>query len=68
MQGVNIMQVNRAEQILEASEKIEVLYKNSPIWIEKLNKTQNTAQVTVLGTTSKMEVPVNDLVETGLVQ
>jgi H-type small acid-soluble spore protein len=62
------MQSNRAEQILKAQEKIEVLYKNSPIWIEKLNKTQNTAQVTVLGSSSMMEVPVEDLVETGLVQ
>jgi H-type small acid-soluble spore protein len=62
-----LMQSKRVEEIISSPEKIEVLYRNNPIWIEKFNKGENTAQVTVLGSTQNMEVPVNDLVETGLV-
>ena len=52
---------NRAEQILKASEKIEVHHQGKPIWIEGIN--ENTANVTVVGTCHTMDVPFKELQE-----
>lgn len=61
------MQSKRVEEIINSPESIEVLYKDNPIWIEKFNSGESTAHVKVLGSTKQMDVPVDDLVETGLV-
>ena len=57
------MDINRAKQIVNASEKINVLYQGSPVWIEGISE-DNIAEVTSLsGRKTKMEIPVSLLEE-----
>lgn len=54
---------SRAKQILEAKEKINVLYQGSPVWIEGISD-NDIAEVTSLkGHRARIEVPVNLLEE-----
>jgi H-type small acid-soluble spore protein len=57
------MDTNRAEEIMRAPKKIEVVYNGQPVWIEGVNGT--SANVTVMGTCKTMDVPVADLQENG---
>ena len=57
------MEKNRAEEILRAPTKIEVVYDARPVWITGVNGT--SANVTVMGTSKTMDVPIADLKETG---
>lgn len=52
----------RARQIIDSPQKIEVLYQGSPVWIENVTD-NNTANVTYIETHDKVEVPVYRLVE-----
>jgi H-type small acid-soluble spore protein len=52
----------RAKQIMDSQDTIEVLYLNSPVWIENVTE-NNLAQVTYLDNKQKDEVPVYKLVE-----
>ena len=57
------MNINRARQIIESRDKIDVLYKDSPVWIEGVSE-NNVAEVTLLtGSRSRIEFPVNMLTE-----
>lgn len=56
------MDSTRAKQILNSNETIEVLYNNSPVWIENVMD-NNVARVSFLDTHRKEEVPVYKLVE-----
>lgn len=57
------MDIYRAKQIIEAKEKINVLYQGSPVWIEGVSD-NNIAEVTSLkGHKARIEVPVNMLEE-----
>ena len=57
------MDNKRAKEILnQTKENIPVLYNGSPVWIEDVNG-NNTAEVTDLNNNSKIEAPVNKLVE-----
>ena len=57
------MDTHRAKEILnQTKENIQVLYNGSPVWIEDVN-TNNTAEVTDLNNSNKIETPVNKLVE-----
>lgn len=58
------MDTHRAKEILnQTKENIPVLYNGSPVWIEDVN-TNNTAEVIDLNNNnSKIEAPVNKLVE-----
>lgn len=55
------MDSRRAKQILESHGVIEVLHNGSPVWIENIRG--ESAEVTYIGTSSKAEIPVNNLVE-----
>jgi H-type small acid-soluble spore protein len=52
----------RAKQIMNSQATIEVLYMNSPVWIENVME-NNLAQVTYLDNNKKDEVPIYKLVE-----
>jgi H-type small acid-soluble spore protein len=52
----------RVKQILESHGVIGIAYQDAPVWIEQLNQ-DDTAQVTLLGTNERVEVPVSDLIE-----
>lgn len=56
------MDSNRAKQILNSSENIDVLYNGSPVWLENV-KDNNMVEVTYLDTHKKEDVPVYKLVE-----
>ena len=57
------MEARRAEEILRSSETIQVLYNNSPIWIESVDQGRQTATVTKLGEEQGFQVPVSALYE-----
>ncbi|HOQ01428.1 MAG TPA: H-type small acid-soluble spore protein [Acetivibrio clariflavus] len=61
------MDSKRAKQIMESKGVIEVLYQGDPVWIENVLD-DNTVQVSNLQTNVKQDVPVNMLVEKGLVK
>ncbi len=56
------MDSNRAKEILNSQESIQVLYQGAPVWIESV-KANNTAEVTRLDSKNKEQVPVYMLVE-----
>lgn len=56
------MDSTRAKQIMDSKENIEVLYHNSPVWIENVMD-NNLALVSYLDTHRREEVPVYKLVE-----
>jgi len=57
------LEKRRAIQIMASDEKFEVIYKDKPVWIEGVN--ENTANVTVMGTCTTMDVPFTELHEPG---
>ena len=59
------MNINRAKEILEATENLEVLYHGSPVWLENVNSDNQMAYVRVLENDENIVVPVIDLNETG---
>ena len=59
------MIINRAKEIIESPENIEVLHNGNSVWIENVNTTNGTAQVRVLDNDNNIVVPVNELNETG---
>lgn len=60
------MLFNRANEILKQKrENIEVLHNGNQVWIENVNSLNNTAQIRVLENNQNIEVPVNELNETG---
>ncbi|MBC9786335.1 MULTISPECIES: H-type small acid-soluble spore protein [Heliobacterium] len=61
------MQAERAEEIIKASGMIEVLYQESPVWLKQVDKNKNTVMVRD-DDGKTMEVSLNDLRETGVVQ
>lgn len=63
MLGVILMLMKRASAILKSKNQIEVHYKNNPIWIESIHPEIGTAEIEVLGTKEKMQVPIRDLNE-----
>lgn len=56
------MDSKRAEQIMQSSETVQVLYQGSPVWIESI-KDNNTAEITYIDGKRKIEVPIYLLVE-----
>ncbi|RKD33436.1 H-type small acid-soluble spore protein [Thermohalobacter berrensis] len=59
------MDVQRANEILNSPNNIEVLYNNTPVWIEKINSEKGTANVKMLNNNTSIEVNTKNLVETG---
>lgn len=56
------MDSQRAKQIIESHGVIAVNYHDSPIWIEQIKDNEN-AEVTTLDTNQRIEVPMDELVE-----
>ncbi|HHW67567.1 MAG: Small acid-soluble spore protein family [Epulopiscium sp.] len=59
------MKPERAAQILNSQEQVEVLYQNEPVWIEDINDRNQTAVVRFIGSHHSRTVDLNDLTETG---
>ncbi|MBS3969934.1 MAG: H-type small acid-soluble spore protein [Clostridia bacterium] len=57
------MHYSRAEEILNSTRTIEVLYEGEPVWINSLNPNQQTAKVTIGDSNKRIDVHVNELVE-----
>lgn len=62
------MLIDRAQEILNSQNNIEVLYKNKSVWLEKVNNDRNTVSIKDLSSNMHIEVPVSELVETGIVK
>lgn len=61
------MKTQRAAEILNSPEQLEVLYQNEPVWIEDINDRNQTAVVRFIGSHHSRTVYVQDLLETGKV-
>lgn len=57
-----VLDSTRAKQILNSNETIEVLYNDSPVWIENVMD-NNVARVRFLDSDKTQELPVYELVE-----
>lgn len=57
------MDSNRARQIIDSKDNIDVRYQGAPVWLEGISD-NNTVEVTSLsGHKERMKVPVNMLEE-----
>lgn len=59
------MIIERAEEIMRSPNQIEVSYNNSPVWLENINRDNNTVKVKDIVNNKLFEAPVEDLVESG---
>jgi small acid-soluble spore protein H (minor) len=59
------MQLERVSEILKSPDNIEVLYNNNPVWIDDIDEDKKTVSVRFLNSDETLEVPVNELEETG---
>jgi Small acid-soluble spore protein H family. len=60
------MKFNRAEEILNnTSENIDVTYKDSSVWLERVNVSNETVLVKELTSNKLIEVDATDLTERG---
>lgn len=57
------MFIRRAEEIVHSQDVVQVFYKNNPVWIEKVDNNRETAYVKFLDNTTRMEVPLIELIE-----
>jgi small acid-soluble spore protein H (minor) len=57
------MNLKKAIEIVDSLGVINITYKNSPVWIENINRENRTAQVKDLKTDKFMEVSISELVE-----
>ena len=57
------MDINRARQIIDSDDKINVLYQGSPVWIEGVSDNNVAEIVSLKGHKARIEVPVNMLEE-----
>lgn len=57
------MLYSRAEEILSSPQKFEVLYQGQPVWINSLDQSTQTAQVTLTDTNGRKDIHVTELIE-----
>jgi len=57
------MKLKRAEEILNSKDNIDVFYRNSPVWIEDLDSNKDNADIIILDSKARLNVPVWDLNE-----
>lgn len=55
---------NRAIEIINSPNNIEVLYENKPVWLQSVSG--DKVKVKDLNTDKIMEVPASQLIETGI--
>ena len=58
------MDRQRLHQILESPEVIYVSYQNIPVWVDRI-KENNLAEIRDLNSNLHMDVPIDELLETG---
>lgn len=58
------MDLHEAHEIIISPNKIKVLYKGLPIWIEEIDNNSETAQIRSLTTREVMGVYIKDLFNT----
>jgi len=61
------MDFNRAREIFNSPENIEVLLDGTPVWIENLDPGRESARVRPMNGKESREVPVAELVEGRLI-
>jgi small acid-soluble spore protein H (minor) len=59
------MQAERAAEIINSPNTIEVLYNSMPVWIDSVDESRQTASIRLMETGNRVEVPVHELDETG---
>ncbi|HYE10328.1 MAG TPA: H-type small acid-soluble spore protein [Patescibacteria group bacterium] len=57
------MKLRRAEEIFNSSDKIDVFYRNSPVWIESIDPNKDNVDIKLLESNTFLNVPVWDLRE-----
>lgn len=57
------MFIRRVHEILNTSDTVNVVYQNNPVWIEDVDNNRETAYVRFLDSSSRLEVPIIDLIE-----
>lgn len=57
-----MLELHRAEEIINSEKTIEVFYNNRSVWIDNLNFTSQTAEITIMGG-QHLEVPLQELKE-----
>jgi small acid-soluble spore protein H (minor) len=62
--GIIAMNLHEAHEIMLSSDKITVLYKGEPVWIEEVDNNSETAQIRGLKTKEIMGVYLSELVNT----
>jgi H-type small acid-soluble spore protein len=61
--GVGFMKLKRAEEIFNSASKINVFYRNDPVWIDNIDPNKDNVDITLLNTNTTLNVPVWDLRE-----
>jgi small acid-soluble spore protein H (minor) len=61
---VKKMNVSRAQQIIESEKEIEVLHNGTPVWLQSINESKQTARAyTREQPDNEMDIPVSELQE-----
>jgi len=59
------MRIERAAEILSSPNTVEVVYNNMPVWIDNVDESRHTASIRLMETGNRIEVPVDELSESG---
>lgn len=57
------MELKRAQEIINSANNIDVFYEGNPVWIEGIDSNKGNADITMLETRTKVNVPLLDLRE-----
>lgn len=57
------MFIRRVHEILNTTDTVNVVYQDNPVWIEDVDNNRETAYVRFLDNSSRLEVPIIDLIE-----
>ncbi|MCM3719958.1 H-type small acid-soluble spore protein [Fictibacillus phosphorivorans] len=58
------MNISRAQQIIESEKEIEVLHNGTPVWLQSVDESKQTARAyTRQQPDNEMDIPVNELHE-----
>ena len=57
------MDITRINNILSNDEKVDVFYKNRPVWIQSISNSKNIAKIGFVDNFDEMDVDISDLSE-----
>jgi H-type small acid-soluble spore protein len=57
------VRLERAQEIMNSTANIDVFYRHNPVWIEGLDSGKGNADITMLDSKTRMNVPIWDLEE-----